>query len=355
VRSLLVLIALARVASADPSVGAAVGAGAQGDATYNALDVRFDAAWPSVRLGLGMRGEWDDGVFRQSDWASTGDLVTIVRDFEIAHGPFALAAGRLAPARVGHVVDGYRAVLDDRWRTGLRARVASETVDADAEIDDVIDPAVIAAGARWQFSGPWAAHATAAIDPGVASAIEAGGAYRWQLERARIDAGGSVVTDLGVGAVGFAEGAADREGVRWSARADVRAGTGATGSLFGPLYRLERWTVPARARRGELAGVGGGVAIGAAAPAGWFELGARERPGLGPLVSASAGAPMSRTWQAAAWLAAGSDGAAGAGELRVAWARRLYSALAIARMYREDRMMTLPAWSIVAWFGATSE
>jgi hypothetical protein len=358
VRALVFLAAVAGSARADaPSVGAAIGAGAQGDATYGALELHLDGAWPGVRVGLGARGVWDDGVFRRSEWASAADAVTIVRDVELEYGDFALAAGRLAPARVGHVVDGYRAVLDDRWRTGVRTRVVTERVDASAEIDDVIDPALIAAGARWQFAPPWAAHVAVAADPGVATALETGVARRFEGEGTRLDTGAAMIAELGLGlsAVAFADAAADRGGVRWTARADARAGTGAVGSLFGPLYRVERFTLPARAKHGELSGAGAGVAVGAAASAGWIEVGARQRPGLGPLVVASAGAPMGRAVQAAAWLAAGRDAAAGAGEVRVAWAKRLYSALAIARMYREVGVMTTPAWSIVAWFGATSE
>ncbi|MGE5187171.1 MAG: hypothetical protein ACM31C_34215, partial [Acidobacteriota bacterium] len=157
-----------------------------------------------------------------------------------------------------------------------------------------------------------------------------------------------------------ADGAAERAGVRWVARADLRAGTGSTGGLFGPLYRIERlaragelplWD---RARRGELTGVGAGMSAGAFTPAGWLELGARARPGLGPLVVASGGAPMGRSVQLAAWLAASPHDAAGASELRCAWAKRLYSALQIGRIYRLDAMPSA-AWTIVAWFGATSD
>jgi hypothetical protein len=357
VRSLVVLAAIAGAAHADPSVGAAIGAGAQGDATYGALDLRLDTVWDGGRLGLGARGVWDDGVFRKSDWASGWDAVTLVRDLEVAYGSLALAAGRLAPARVGRVADGYRATLDDRWRTGVRARALSEDVEASAEIDDVVDPALIAGGARWQFARPWAAHVAVAADPGIASAVETGVSRRYESDHARLDMGGSMLAELGFGlsAIAFAEGAADRDGVRWTVRADARAGTGAVGSLFGPLYRIERFTLPIRARRGELSGVGGGLGVGAASPSGWVEVSARERPGLGGLVVASAGAPMGRAVQAAGWFAAAPDVFAGAGELRIAWAKRLFSALAVARMYRADAMATSPAFSAVAWFGASSD
>ena len=65
----------------DASVSASVGAGAQGNATYGALELRLDQQWHDARLGLGVRGVWDDGVFRKSDWNGVEDLVTIIRDF----------------------------------------------------------------------------------------------------------------------------------------------------------------------------------------------------------------------------------------------------------------------------------
>jgi hypothetical protein len=357
------LVFVTRGAHADaPSLGAAIGAGAQGDATYGALELRLDAAWPGVRLGLGARGVWDDGVFRRADWASVADVVTVVRDLELVHevdgATLALAAGRLAPAHVGHLVDGYRAALDDRWRTGVRTALWSHDVDAEAEIDDVLDPALVAVAARWRFAPPWGAQLAIAADPGATTAIEAGVVHRYEAERARLDVGGSIVAELSLGAsaVVYGDATAERDGVRWTVRGDVRAGTGSVGSLFGPLYRVERLGVMSlydRARRGELSGAGTGVAVGAAIPAGWLELGARARPGLGGLVVASGGAPMGRWLQAAAWLAASRRDAAGAAELRVAWAARLYSALQVARIYQLDAMPT-PAWSVVAWFGASS-
>ncbi len=365
-RPLAIIAALAAAAQADaPSLGAAIGAGAQGEATYGAIELRLDAAWPGVQLGLGARGVWDGGVFRRADWASAADLVTVVRDLELVHqidgATLALAAGRLAPAQVGHLVDGYRAALDDRWRTGARTALWSRDVDAEAEIDDVLDPAVVAAAARWRFAPPWGAQLAIAADPSATTAIEAGVVHRLEAEHARLDVGGSIVAEvsLGASAVVYGDAAAERDGVRWTVRADARAGTGSVGSLFGPLYRVERLAhageMPLydRARRGELAGFGTGGAIGAAIPAGWLELGARARPGLGGLVVASGGAPMGRWLQAAAWVAASRRDAAGAAELRLAWAARLYSALQVARIYELDAMPTA-AWSVVAWFGASS-
>jgi hypothetical protein len=362
-------------ALADVSVGGAVGAGAQGAATYGALDLRLDVAWTDGRLGLGARGVWDDAVFRTSDWSHVADLITLVRDFEVARtvrgARLALAAGVLAPARVGHVVDGYRATLDDRFRTGVRAGALHDHLELGLEIDDVLDPALVAAGARWALSPPWSMYLALAADPSapsatgsqVATAIEAGVGRRLETDRARFDAGVSLIAErpFGASAVAFASAAAEGGGVRWMARADVRAGTGSAGALFGPLYRIERlahrtrlalWD---RAQMGDLEGVGAGLAVGGAIPVGWLELGARTRPGLGSLVTAAAGAPMGRLVQAGAWAAIGRDEAAGAAEVRVAWAKTLFSALQVARIYRLDAMEPFALWSITAWFGAASE
>src|SRR5690349_13543891 len=136
-RLVVLLLAIPAIAHADITAGAAIGAGAQGDATYGALDLALTATWPGVRVGLGARGVWDDGVFRRADWSRAADAVTVIRDVEVVYGPTALAAGRLAPSHLAHLADGYRATLDDRWRTGARAAVRSDDVDATAEIDDV--------------------------------------------------------------------------------------------------------------------------------------------------------------------------------------------------------------------------
>lgn len=369
------LVCVPAWAHADVSVGASVGAGAQGTATYGALDLRLDAAWPDARLGIGVRGVWDDAVFRTSDWDGVGSAITLVRDAELVRDigdlRVAVAAGALAPARITHVVDGYRVALDDRFRTGIRVAAQREHLEGVIEVDDLLDPALIAGGVRYAMAPPYAMHLGLAIDPSAPAmdgthtitAIEAGASRRFEGFRARGDVGVSVIAEISLGAsvVAFANGAVERGGVLWSARADAQAGTGTAGSLFGPLYRIERLAHDGRAsewdraRAGELNGASVGFAIGAGIPTGWLELGARARPGLGGLAFASAGAPMGRWVQAGAWAAVGSEDAAGAGELRVAWARRLFSALQVARMYRVDAMEPFALWSVTAWFGATSQ
>ena len=64
---------------------------------------------------------------------------------------------------------------------------------------------------------------------------------------------------------------------------------------------------------------------------------------------------MGRWLQVGAWAAASARAAAGAGELRVAWERRLFSALQVARMYDTGTMQPAAQWSVTAWFGATSD
>jgi hypothetical protein len=351
-RLLALLLAMPSIASAEVSGAAAIGAGAQGDATYGAVDVGLTATWPGVRIGVGARGVWDDGVFRRAEWSRPADAVAVIRDVELVYGPVALAAGRLAPSHLAHLADGYRATLDDRWRTGARTAVRTDDVDATAEIDDVLDPAVIGASVRWQLAKPYALHAAVTGDPDHRTAIEAGVARGYEGDRARLEVGGSVVAELGLGVSGvaFADAAIERSDVRWTARADVRAGTGSVGGLFGPLYRVERTHDDF-----DHGGVGAGLALGARADAGWFDVAIRERPGLGVLAALGGGAPMGRWVQAGLWAAASRTDAAGAVELRVAWAKRFYSALQLARFYRFDTMEPAPLWSVTAWFGASSE
>lgn len=369
-RALVVVAALSAPAAADVGVGGQIGAGAQGTSAYSAVELRLDVAWTRTRLGLGVRGVWDDSEFRASDWSGVERAITIIRAFEASGDvdgmQLGIAAGALAPARFGRIVDGYRVSLDDRWRTGVRAIARGDQLDANLEIDDVLDPALIGGGVRWQMAPPFGMHLATAIDPGDAmrgasgvGVIEAGAHRTFETEGARGELGASVTAELmlGAGVVAYGSGDAEKWGVTWSARADVRAGTGAGGSLFGPLYRIERVMHDGRmglveqAKMHGLGGAGAGVSLGARAEVGWFELELRERPDLGGLVVAGAGAPMGTRVQAAAWAAIGRTDAAAASELRVAWAKRLFSAFQVARLYRDD----LPVWTLTAWFGATSE
>jgi len=370
------MLAFAGTASADGNAlraGAAVGAGGQGDATYGAVELQLDALWRGVRLGLGARGVWEDGVFRRRDWSRPSDAVTVLRQLEAelvlaadrdgrTTSQLAVAAGGLAPARIARIVDGHRATLDDRLRTGVRGALGTPALDLGLEIDDVIDPALIGGAAVWQLAPPWGVHVAAAIDPRapdaigthVTSAIEVGVARRSDAMQRRAELGASIVGEPreGVTAVGFGSVAIDHAGARWTASAELRGGNGTTGAMFGPLYRLERRGLIERAH----GGVGGGVAVGVVAPAFSMSIGGRVRPGLGTLGTVAIAAPMSTWVQAGGWIAASRAATAGAAEVRIAWARRLSSALQIARMYEtETAMMPAPAWSVTAWFGASTE
>jgi len=351
------VLGLAGAARADDAiaVGAAIGAGGQGDATYGAIGLSLDAEWHGARLGLGGRGVWLDGAWRARDWARPLDAVRALRWFELAGTPgevqLALAAGGLAPAQLAHVADGHRAGLDDRARTGTRAALAARTLAAGLEIDDVLDPSLVGGALAWQLAEPWGVIAATAVDPERSLAtIELAGAYRVQREGWRVESGAGVVAepDLGTSAIAFASALADGAGARWSASAELRAGTGTVGGAFGPLHRLERGS-----HEGD-AGIGGALAVGVAADAGWVRAGVRARPRLGTLGTLSAGAPMGRWLQAAGWIAASPRAIAGAAEVRVAWARRLASALELARMYDTDAMDPTPAWSLTAWFAVAS-
>ena len=357
----------------DVSVAAAIGAGAQGNATYGALELRLDQQWHDTRLGLGVRGVWDDGVFRKSDWNGAEDIVTIIRDFAAGTklaglgdgGHLAIAAGRLAPSHVARIADGYRSTLDDRWRTGIRTAAVTAETEATLEIDDVLDPALIAGVVSYQLAPPWGAHVAFAIDPTqptmpgavrTAGVIEAGVSRRFEGDQSRTDLGMSLVAELGLGfqAVGYVDSSIAVGEMRYSIRGDARGGSGTAGSMFGPLYRVERADLWQRARAGELQGASFGLTAGMAAPDGWLELGLRDRPGLGVLATASAGAPMGKRVQGALWASASPHDGAGAAELRVAWAKRLFSSIQGARIYDFSKPMPSAVWSLTVWFGAAT-
>ncbi len=337
------------------NVGAAVGAGAQGATTYGALELSLDAQWHGVRLGLGARGVWLDGQFRARDWDAPSDAITVIRLLEL-HSPggaLALAAGALAPAQLAHVADGHRAALDDHPRTGVRTSAVTRGFALALEIDDVLDPTLAGGAATVQVAARWAVRAAAAVDPSAAGgthgATELALARTWRRDGARDEAGAGLVYEPGFGASAlvFADAERARGDTRLVLRTDLRAGTGSVGRAFGPLYRLERADLWQHAEAG--VGVGGSASVAFAT--GWITASVRARPGHGVLGSVSAGAPMGRWLQVGAWAAASADHAAGAGELRVAWARRLSSALQIARMYDTDAMQPAARWSVTAWFG----
>lgn len=337
------LLGITGIARAEVIVGGAIGAGGRGAATYSALEARLDGRWDDLRLGLGARGVWIDGELRASDWEGWRAL-RVLRLFEAHHDALAIAAGGLAPAQLEHVAAGYRATLDDRPRTGVRGALVTERVSLGLELDDIVDPHLI--GGAVEVGTRWIGCASTAIDPAGVGAIEGCVARRWARTGARLDAGGGVVGEWlddgeGLAALGFVRGMLDAGGARWTASAELRAGSGSVGGSFGPLHRIEDH----RERRG----VGAAIAGGVAGPRGWLELFARHRPG-GAIGGVSAGAPAGRWFQLAGWVAATRRDAAGAAELRITWATHLASALEIARIYDVDAMQPSPVWTATAWF-----
>lgn len=350
-RAVCALLLYVSVARADDGLGAnaALGAGGQGDATYSGIEVGVDAQWRGARLGIGGRAVWLDGEWRDRDWREASDAVRAVRLLEVRAGWFALAGGALAPAQIAHVADGHRATLDDRARTGARVAMTSEVVTLGAEIDDVLDPSLAGGAVAWNATETVRVHAGVAADPTKGgSAIEASAGRMWKAESSAAEVGGGVVVEpeRGVHALAFAEAAIDRAGARWFANVEGRAGSGTVGGAFGPLHRLERMRDDIDGR-----GVGGAIAFGAVAEnLGWARASVRARPTLETIASIAVGAPAGKRVQLGAWFAATRAYAAGAGEVRVAWAKRYSTVVEVARMYDTDAMEPVAAWSAVAWF-----
>ena len=337
------LVGLSSVAHAEVTVGGAVGAGGQGAATYSAVEARLDASWSDGRVGLGARGVWLDGELRTSDWDGW-KAIRVLRLFEAKRDGFAIAAGGLAPAQLGHVADGYRATLDDRPRTGVRGAVTTTQLALGVEIDDVIEPHLI--GGAIEVGSSVIGCASAAVDPAGVGAIEGCLARRWARTGARLDAGAGVVGEwledgTGVAVLGFLRGALDAGGARWTGEAELRGGGGTVGGLFGPLHRIEQHV--------DGKGVGAAAAIGVSGARGWTRAFARYRA-AGPIGGLSAGAPAGKWFQVAGWFAASKRDAAGAAELRISWAKRLTSVLEVGRIYDVEAMDVTPRWTATAWF-----
>ena len=357
-RIALALVLVSATSHADVIVGGAVGAGGQGTAAYSALELRFDGASEHTRFGLGGRAVWLDGDFRAEDWDGWR-AVRVLRLFEASKSgdtQLAIAAGGLAPAQLGHVADGYRATLDDRPRTGVRGSALTKTVALGLEIDDVVEPHLIGGALEVGVGEQWIGCASAAIDPGddmerAIGAVEVCGARRWAREGARLDAGGGLVGERlsdgrGLSALGFVRGAFDARGARWTGEAEVRAGGGSVGGLFGPLHRLEE--------HADDRGVGAAISFGVSGARGWTRAFARYRA-AGPIAGVTVGAPAGKWFQIAGWIAASDRDRAGATELRVTWAKRLTSVLELARMHDVDAMQPAPVWSAMAWFAIQQE
>ena len=97
-------------------IATAVGAGAEGPALYAGLDLRVDAAWPDLRVGLGGRLEWMNGQLDRAAWRAARGPVSVLRYLEGVvhddHRELAVPAGQLRPITTDRAVSGDPPGLD---------------------------------------------------------------------------------------------------------------------------------------------------------------------------------------------------------------------------------------------------
>jgi hypothetical protein len=383
----VVVLALARGAAADgaaidaeapppddaanhASVQAAVGAGSDDGATALA-ELRAEWSGSGVAIGLGARLRWRDRELVRTDWDDAGDWLGVIRRLEVAHRGDRLAGaaglGRLAPVTQGGVVDGYStAALLDRRAPGAVARVRGHDLAIDASVDDVTAPTLVAGGIELRLGdgGRWRVGLHAAVDPGAdrmdlraSGAIELG--TRWTA--GPIALGGGVITGTrgDVAAVVRGELAVRRGRFRIAATLEARAYDGLTvAAPYGPLWPVER------EQRGMMAGAdaddrGVATAVGARLAfdgLGALDLGLRTRGARGDLATARIALPWWKVVQAGGYAAVGVHDAVAAGELRVLWSERWFSAIEAGRGYRraDGDGELRGVWQAAAWFGGTA-
>lgn len=393
----------AGVARAEVDGAVALGGGQRGEHSYASVEGRLDASWASkttsLRLGLAVRGQWDDGRWRRDDFTTAAGLGQLVRYLEIWQGSqsadpampgeeLALAVGGLRPAVLGNVSDGAQVGVDDRYHTGLRGRLRQGALELRGELDDLFAPEVFGAEAAWltptwRFAAAgalgWAAWGEDLFDEAmervvlgddgapprspmlpaapVDSALELSVARRLVREGGEGRLGLGVVGEPGQGvhAVLFASVDATTYGWHLALRGDARAGGGTLGAAFGPLYRVERLQARIDEARRDLGGDPGGDPSGDVAEIqqsgaafsgavalrlehgsyGWFEGGLRARHRGGAVASLHAGAPITAHAQAGAWLAADEERALLAGEARLFWRAGSFAAVEVSRLLRE--------------------
>lgn len=276
------------VAHSEVDGAVALGGGQRGEHSYASVEGRLDARWASrttsLRLGLAVRGQWDDGRWRRDDFTTAAGLGQLVRYLEIWQGSesadpampgeeLALALGGLRPAALGNVSDGAQVGVDDRYHTGLRGRLRQGALELRGELDDVFAPELFGAEAAWltpswRFAAAgalgWAAWGDDLFDEAlehvvlgddgappsspmlpaapVDSALELSVARRLVREGGEGRLGLGLVGEPGQGvhAVLFASVDATTYGWHLALRGDARAGSGTLGAAFGPLYRVER-------------------------------------------------------------------------------------------------------------------
>lgn len=355
------------------SVQAAVGAGSDDGATALA-ELRAEWSGSGLAIGLGARLRWRDRALVRTDWDDAGDWLGVIRRLEVAHRGEDLAGaaglGRLAPVTQGGVVDGYStAALVDRRAPGAVARVRGHDLAIDASVDDVTAPTLIAGGIerRLGATGRWRVALHAAVDPGAdrmdlrtSGAIELGA--RWTA--GPIALGGGVITGTRGDVAGVARGelAVRRGRFAIAAMLEARAYDGLTAAApYGPLWPVEREhgarMADAADDRGVTTAVGARLAVDGL---GTLEAGLRTRGARGDLATARIALPWWKVVQAGGYAAIGVHDAVAAGELRVLWSERWFSAIEAGRGYRREGDGAAGGgelrgvWQVAAWFGGTA-
>lgn len=381
------------------SASVAVGAGQRGDEIYAGVEARLDGGWDQLRFGLALRGQWDDGRWRDDDFTTAAGWGSVLRYLETWHrwdgGEAAAALGSLRPAAIGRVSDGVQVGVDDRYHTGLRTRARVGQLELSGEIDDLFAPRFFAAEAGWRTER-WRATLAAAVgaspwgdpaismgsaagpdEPGTEAAVELSLARRF-LGKARAGAADEARLGLGVigepgegaHAVGFLELETRARRTRVSLRADVRLGNGSLGLRFGPLYRLTALVPGDAVPSSGQVGLGAGLGLRVEREgAGWLETSLRaardrEDGAQHTIATAHLGAPITSRAQAGAWLAADGDRALAAAEVRAFGRAGTFLAVEASHLIRH-RSQEMPeigplsegepslGWAVIAWLGVS--
>jgi hypothetical protein len=343
----------------------ALGAGSETGAASALGELRAGYVRPGIAIELAARVRWQRGALVRADWDGVGDWLGLVDRLELAHEDGgvagALAGGRLAPVTFGVLVDGHStAALLDRHAPGVTGGFRAAGFIADALVDDLTDPSLVAGAGELAIAGAWRVTAGVALDPGVdhgMTAVRGDGQLEIGLRRraAWLAASAHVITGVhgDVAAVALGEVDVRRGRLRAWGRLDARAYNGAGAAApFGPLAPVERERMAPASDAGVASGISGAVAVDGL---GEFAASARTRGARGHLVTARFALPWWRAVQAAAYAAHAPDAAIAAAEARIAWTSRWFSALEAGRGYRRaDDGALVGLWQATAWFGAAA-
>ena len=355
-------------------IATAVGAGAEGAALYAGLDLRVDAAWPDLRVGLGGRLEWMNGQLDRAAWRAARGPVSLLRYLEGVvhddHRELAVAAGQLAPITIDGAVSGYQAGIDGERHVGVSVRVRSATGHGAVAIDDVLTPHVIGANVATMLGGGIEGGLSAALDPGLdATAMGTdlmtardaqalvGGSLRLvrkaATSRAELGIGGTVSPWQDAAAIGTAQLAWQRREVAITVGGEVRAGAGLSLTTMGPLYLVERERLGSGMAGSDLRlaiGLGGVLWSSVRTARGWALLQVRTRPDVGTMMSLHGGAGNG-PFAIGTWPAASTAIVAGSVEAQLRWNHRFESYLEAVRSYpiSGSTMEASPQWALRVW------